>query len=230
MDLYMDFERPLQEGEIAASRPLLKRLGQGEPWEYIVGKTEFYGCEIGVSPAVLIPRPETEQLVDILVKRLKGTEVVWDICCGSGCIGIALKKALPELTVVLSDISLAAVALAEENGRRNGVEVEVRQGDLFGPFAGEQCDFLVANPPYIAEGEEPPHSVVGFEPKGALFGGSDGLSFYRRFAEALPRFVKRGFWCEIGASQGGEVRKIFGKGEILQDWSGKDRFFFLENE
>lgn len=234
MDLYMDLDRPLIENEIAKSREYLKRLAAHEPWPYIVGKVEFYGCSITVSKDVLIPRPETEQLVDKIVQKLQGRnlegKVLWDLCTGSGCMGIALKKKFPELRVIVSDISTEALAVA----RKNSSEIEIRQGDLWSPFKGEQGHFIVSNPPYIRQGEKLGKSVVAYEPHGALFGGEDGLSFYRRLAGGLKEHLLEAFWCEIGWDQGPDVKQIFTDngwaGTVEKDWSGKDRFFSLENE
>lgn len=231
IDLYLQWDRPLTEEELVVLRPLLKRLAEQEPAAYIIGSVPFYGMTLKVTPAVLIPRPETEQLVDKIVRELKQEEVegkvAWDLCCGSGCIGHALKKRFPTLSVVLSDLSELAIAVARENG----TGVAFRQGDLFAPFEGEKCDFLVCNPPYVTEAEYALLTpAVKAEPKMALVGGT---SFYERLAEALPCYLRRGgrAWLEIGADQGEAVAQIFGgKGRVEKDWSGRDRFFSLEQD
>ncbi|HSX26384.1 MAG TPA: peptide chain release factor N(5)-glutamine methyltransferase [Chlamydiales bacterium] len=240
MDLYLQFDRPLDEGELTVLREMLKRKVKGEPVEYITGELEFYNCKIKVDARVLIPRQASEILVDHVVKRLKGKRgVLWDICTGSGCLGIAIKKALPELQVTLADLSKEALALARENGQGNGVEVEFLEGDLFGPFGQRKADFIVANPPYVSQSEylDLDPSVRDFEPKLALLGGERGTEFYERMERELPSFLNPGGWVffEIGAWQGEALKKIFSGGnwkqrELLADWAGRDRFFFLEKQ
>ncbi len=234
LDLYMQFDRPLDEKELSQFREMVKRRVKREPVEYITGELEFYGCSIRVDRRVLVPRQASEILVDHVVKRIGGKGVLWDICTGSGCLGIAIKKALPDLTVVLSDLSKDALEVAKENAKRNGVDVEILEGDLLAPFEGRKADYVVSNPPYVAQEEmdslEP--DVLDFEPKMALLGGT---LFYERFAEDLPRFLnpQGKVFFEIGAWQGEAMKKIFAEGawgqrELLADWAGRDRFFFLE--
>ncbi len=142
LQLYMDFERPLNQPELDLCRARLVRRGKGEPLQYIRGEIEFLDCLIKLTPAVLIPRQETEILVDKIIGRLKRQElsgkILWDVCCGSGCIGIALKKKFPTLQVVLSDLSSEALQVARENAQANGVDVSFMQGDLLNPFAGKK--------------------------------------------------------------------------------------------
>ncbi len=240
LELYMQFDRPLTEPELAALREQIRRKAKGEPLAYISGEVEFLDCKIRVDRRVLIPRQETEILADLIVKKLGAREgVLWDVCTGSGCLGIALKKALPQLQVVLSDLSKDALALARENARANGVEVEFLEGDFLKPFEGRVCDFFVSNPPYVSQSEylslDP--SVRDFEPQMAFVGGESGLAFYERLGRDLPRFLKPGgvAFLEIGAGQGEAVKKIFSEAEWAQaelkkDWSGRDRFFFLEKQ
>lgn len=241
--LYLEFDRPLNEPELERCRSWLKRRAQGEPLQYITGKVEFFGCEILVSPDVLIPRQETEILVDKVAKELAKQslqgKVLWDVCCGAGCIGISLKKRFPELQVALSDISPKALAQAKRNAEHNQVDVELLQGDLLAPFAGRKCDFFLCNPPYIAEKEIPmlDIEVSGFEPKLSLIAGESGLEFYQRLAVDLPKFLNPGSkaWFEIGTGQGEALKKFFQaphwkRCEVELDWSGHDRFFSLEIE
>jgi release factor glutamine methyltransferase len=177
-------------------------------------------------------------LADLVAKRVKGASL-WDLCTGSGVLGIALKKAAPRLMVTLSDIDPAVLSLAEENARLNGVEIEGVAGDLLAPFEGRKVDAVVCNPPYISAKEylDLDPSVRDYEPKQALVGGERGTEFYERLAEELPSHLEPGgqLFLEIGASQGEVVKKIFNKepwknGELIQDWSGKNRFFFLEKQ
>jgi release factor glutamine methyltransferase len=238
IDLYLRFDCPLEEKELTRLREWLKRLAKGEPLEYITGEVDFFGCRIQVDSRVLIPRPETEILADWIVKKIRGN-TLWDLCTGSGVLGIALKKALPHVKVSLSDISPEALALAQDNARENSADVELLLGDLLAPFGGRTVDAIVCNPPYISNKEyvEIAPSVRDYEPRCALVGGERGTEFYERLAEELPPYLndKGQLFLEIGASQGAAVQEIFqsgpwGKSERLQDWSGKDRFFFLEKQ
>ncbi|HEY4255232.1 MAG TPA: peptide chain release factor N(5)-glutamine methyltransferase [Chlamydiales bacterium] len=244
LDLYMAFDRPMEEKELAALRPMLLRCREHEPVEYVLGSVEFADCKLVLNRSVLIPRPETEILVEWVKKRLKGWgslegKVLWDICTGSGALGIALKKAFPALQVVLTDISKDALALAAQNAQANDVEVELIQGDLLQPLAGRKADVVVCNPPYLSTSEylsvEP--SVKNFEPRGALVGGERGIELYEQLAQTLPQHLNAPAlaFFEIGASQGAEVKKIlnspfWSRSSLEKDWAGHDRFFFLEKD
>lgn len=238
LDLYLQYDRLLLEEELAFVRDGLKKLLQGQPLQYILGEIEFYGCQIRIDQRALIPRPETELLVDLIVKK-KPLGIAWDLCTGSGCIGIALKKTLPHLAVSLSDLSKDALSLAAENGKINGVEISLYEGDLLTPFFGKKANLVVCNPPYVSASEycalDP--SVRDFEPKIALVGGKEGTEFYERLETDLPRYLHPGaqIFLEIGTLQGQAVRKIFSsdlwvRQELLRDWSGKDRFFYVEKQ
>jgi len=236
LELYLLYDRPLADEELERCREVLLRRSKHEPIQYIQGTVEFFGCELRVTSDVLIPRSETEQLVDQLAGQLRGDEEVWDICCGSGCIGIALKKKYPELKVVLSDISERALALAVENAQLNDVSVDFIQGDLLAPFEGRTADVIVSNPPYVTEEEYAilPPEVAQFEPKLALVGGTD---FYERFARELPNYLNQHgkAFFEIGAMQGESVKQLFEKGpwkslSVDVDYTSRDRFFSLEKE
>lgn len=235
MELYTDFERPLTNQELEDLRGRLARRGKGEPNPYIHGKVEFFGCQFIVNPSVLIPRQETELLADRIAQTVEPGMLLWDLCCGSGCLGISLKKRVPGLGVTLSDISPEALEVARGNAALNGVEVEFVEGDFVEPLRGRKIDVLVCNPPYVSELEyallDP--EVRCFEPKGALLAGTTGLEFYQRLAPELESFMNPGgkVWLELGAEQGPSVQAIFGnRGKIIQDWAGKDRFFLLETE
>lgn len=239
LKLYMNFERPLTVEELAACRERLSRRAKGEPLAYIHGEVEFYHCKLKITPEVLIPRQETEILVDKIVQALSHEDLknkrLWDICCGSGCIGIALKKRFPELQITLSDISPEALKVARENAEKNGVEVRFLQGDLLTPFKNEKADFIVCNPPYVSAKEYPnlDKEVLDFEPRLALVGGEQGTEFYERLAKELPAHLNphAKVWFEIGYQQGDEILRLFGhQGKLEKDWSNQDRFFFLENE
>jgi len=240
IDLYLQFDRLVVEKEIEPLRAWIKRLSLGEPLEYILGLVEFYGCQIQVDPRVLIPRPETEILVDYIVKKVrKEAKILWDLCTGSGAIGISLKKKLPHLLVSLSDLSKDALNVAKENAKQNEVEVEIVEGDLFTPFQGQKADVITINPPYVTTKEylNLSKSVRDFEPKMALVGGEIGIEVYERLAKELPSHLQSGgqVFMEIGQGQGDAVSSLFSSAEwafkkVSQDWSGKDRFFFLEKQ
>lgn len=228
MDLYLQFDKPIVDRELSIIRDLLKRCAKGEPLEYILGEVEFFGCRIQIDRRVLIPRPETEILVEMISKKVqKG--VLWDICTGSGCIGIALKKAHPELQVTLSDISPDALALAAENAKLNQIDVTLLRGDLLQPFKGQKADWIVCNPPYISEAEytQLDLSVKDYEPKLALVGGERGTEIYETLKRELPDYLNPDaeIYFEIGSGQGDAIKRIFPNGQLLSDWSGKPRFF-----
>lgn len=225
------------------ARKWAERRLHGEPLAYLSGQVQFYGCRLKISPAVLIPRQETEILVDQVISTLKNEELIgkclWDICCGSGCIGIALKKRFPALTVILSDCSPDALTIASRNAAANGVEVTCLCGDLFTPFQGTKAHYVVSNPPYVSNEEYAAlaHEVKDFEPHLALVGGETGLEFYKRFSQELAPFLHRHakVWLEIGYQQGNAVKSLFNsppwKNQFVEnDWAGHNRFFFLENE
>lgn len=231
-----------EEKRLQVQRWVERRL-HGEPLAYITGHIEFYGCRLEISPAVLIPRPETEILVDKVSESLRKEDlqgkILWDLCCGSGCIGIALKKRFPSLEVSLSDCSPEAVALAARNAAANGVDVGCFCGDLVAPFKGKKAHYIVSNPPYISEKEylTLDAEVRNFEPRIALAAGNDGLDIYRRLARELPDYLypQGKVSLEIGYRQGEAVKEIFGgppwkNQRVENDWAGHDRFFFLENE
>lgn len=244
IDLYLQYERPLVNDELALMREWVKRCAFQEPIEYLIGEVEFLGCRISVDKRVLIPRPETEILVDLAIKKINSLpdlkeKILWDLCTGSGCMGIALKKRFPALRVCLSDSSQEALELALENSRKNEVEVEIFQGDFLEPFRGRKADFILCNPPYVSAAEYTSldSSVKDFEPKVALVGGERGTEFYERLAKEVPPLLnnKALVFLEIGAGQKEAIQKIFSSPvwsscEPLKDWSGKDRFFFLEKD
>lgn len=243
LELYLQYDRPLTEKELDLCRTSLNRRAKGEPIQYIRGEVEFLNCHIKVNSAVIIPRQETEILADKIIKQLSEYDLehksFWDVCCGPGSIGIAIKKKFPKLNVVLSDISKEALSVARENAALNNVEIEFFHGDLLQPFKGRKTDFFVCNPPYISDEEYKnlEKEVRDFEPKLALVSGTSGLEFYQRLANELPSFLQPNakVWFEIGTGQGPSVKKLFSnsiwsKCDFEKDWAGHDRFFFLEIE
>lgn len=244
LQLYMHFDKPLVEAELETIRTLVRRKLKGEPLEYILGRVTFYGCTLQITPAVLIPRVESEVWLDKACallrsrRRLAGKKA-WDVCTGSGCLGIGLKKTFPELDVTLADLSPEALALAQANAAANQAAVTCVQGDLLAPFAGQKVDIVLCNPPYISKQEYAvlDRSVKEFEPRMALEGGEDGLHFYKRLRRELPGYLNPQalVFLEIGAQQGQAVRALFQEPywrsvSLGQDWAGHDRFFLLEFE
>ncbi len=199
----------------------IHRLKEGEPFAYIVGKTPFFGCEIKVNRSVLIPRQETELLVAFVLEETKKMSgLVVDLCTGSGCIGIALKKSHPQFDLILIDNSEKALQLAKENSELNGVDVEILLGDFLEPLKGRKIDILVCNPPYVSadEYENLGKSVKDYEPKEALVAKNHGLFFYEKLAEQLPSLMESGaeVFLEISSEQGISVPLLFSGPE----WTG----------
>ncbi|OAJ76005.1 protein-(glutamine-N5) methyltransferase, release factor-specific [Brevibacillus sp. SKDU10] len=192
---------PIKEEEIASIRMLLKRRAAHEPIQYILGEQNFYGRDFIVAPGVLIPRPETELLIEQVLlhsQRIWSAEQplsVVDFGTGSGAITLTLAAEKPNWQLTTVDISLDAIAIAKQNAERLDVEKRVRfiQGDLVEPIleTGERVDIIVSNPPYIpsTDVDELDREVLGYEPRLALDGGADGYIFYRRICEALPQFL-----------------------------------------
>lgn len=215
----------------------LHRILQGEPLAYIVGGTDFFWCDIGVNNSVLIPRPETEQLCEIVSKEIGDEMKVLDLCTGSGCIAIGLKKATPNCQIDAVDISPEALEVAKDNAKRNAVEINFVQSDMWQNVDGIY-DVIVSNPPYISSKvmKKLPKSVVDYEPHLALFGGDDGLDYYRNIAENSPKFLVPGgrLYLEVGDNQAKKVAKILSNNftdiEIQKDLFGKTRFVFARRK
>jgi release factor glutamine methyltransferase len=165
------------------------RRKKGEPVAYIVGHKEFYGLDLVVNPAVLIPRPETELLVELALQS--DFSNMADLGTGSGAIAIAIKRHRPNARVVGVEASAAALVVAQRNAVKNAVEIEFRHGRWFEPLDGERFDLIVGNPPYVAAGD--PHlAALGFEPREALVAGSDGLAAIRDIVRQAPAFLVAG--------------------------------------
>lgn len=200
-------------GEALARDPLyrlesmLDRRCAGEPLQYILGTADFMGLRFHVAPGVLIPRQDTETLVEAALIDLRGRDgapQVLDVCTGSGCIGLSLASLAPRARLTLSDASREALEIARENAKALGVEVEFRHGDLFEPLRHRRFDLIACNPPYIPRGQlDTLQREVRFEPPMALDGGEDGLDFYRRIAAQAPEHMNRGaaLYLEVGAGQ-----------------------------
>jgi len=242
MQLYLEFERNLDETTLEALRGMVKRRVAGEPLQYITGETEFCGLKFMVDKRVLIPRPETELLVEKVAERLKAESgernVVFkivDVGTGSGCIAISLAKKLPNAEITAIDVSLEALEVAEGNAKLQQTEKNIRflESDLLDKLpSGFVADAIVSNPPYIADGEiaKLPKEVRDFEPVRALAAGEDGLKVIRRLVMNARRFLSlSGFMAlEIGAGQRVAVEEIFGQQgwdvvEVVKDLQGHER-------
>lgn len=211
----------------------VKRLSEGEPLAYIIGKWYFYDEEYKVSPHCLIPRPETEHLVDEIIRTAPKNAVIADLCTGSGCIAISSLKHRPDITAVAVDISENALEIAKENAKNNGVSerIEFICSDVLNndPLKNTKFDIIVSNPPYIVRDVIPTLSQqVKHEPIIALDGGEDGLDFYRRIFEFYVSHVKPGgkIICEIGYDQGEILKKKYDC-TIIKDYSSNDRVAIL---
>ena len=186
---------------------LTRKRKDGVPVAYLLGRKEFYGLELAVDPSVLIPRPETELLVDLALERRPAS--VLDLGTGSGAIAIALKFKMPEARVVAVDSDLSALVTAKRNAARLNLDIDFRHGRWFEPVAGERFDLIVSNPPYVASAD--PHlAALRFEPQGALVAGPEGLDALREITSAAGVFLLPGAWLllEHGMGQDEAVRRL----------------------
>ena len=203
-------ERVVTPAETAAIKALAERRARGEPSAYIVGHRWFYGLDFHVGDGVLIPRPETEQLVELALSviRAEGYRTAADVGTGSGVIAVSLANQVPDLIVVATDLSEAALAIARRNAERYGLagRIDFRQGDLLEPLT-TTVDVICANLPYVQATEITPDSPLSHEPRLALDGGRDGLDVFRRFFPQVGPRLRRGgrLFLEIGAGQAGAV-------------------------
>ncbi len=233
LELYLEFERELDEPTLERLREMVKRRVAGEPVQYITGETEFCGLKFAVDWRVLIPRPETELLVEAVVERKPGKIV--DVGTGSGCIAVVLAKKLPDGEITGIDASAEALEVAAGNVKHHGVEKNVRllKSDLLEALP-DSCsvDAIVSNPPYIASGElaKLPKEVKDFEPVRALVAGEDGLEVIRRLVIDAKRFLSSsGFVAlEVGAGQRPAVEELFVSAQyevaqVLKDLQGHER-------
>lgn len=224
---------PLPDAQVEAVEALVGRRERGEPVAYILGEREFYGRTFRVTPDVLIPRPETEMLVDAALERLsrdRATRVL-DLGTGSGCIAITLALECAAWTVEAVDRSPSALAVAAGNAKALGAGVRFLESDWFGALSGETFDLIVANPPYVpAQARELGEGDVRFEPVGALTAGETGLDDLDRIASAASRHLSPGGWLilEHGWNQGAAVRALlahrrFDAIRTLRDLAGHER-------
>jgi release factor glutamine methyltransferase len=207
MEVYLQFDRPLEEAQLGAIRELVRRRGDGEPVAHITGEREFYSRPFAVSAAVLIPRPETETLVELALRRARALATggagvrIADVGTGSGCVAVTLAAELLAATVAATDVSDAAIEVAAANVARHGVgdRVELLRGPWGDPLAGRLFDIVVANPPYIPTAELAGLSreVRDREPVIALDGGADGLDAYRALLPSLAGVLGPGGWLAV---------------------------------
>ncbi len=204
-------DRVLSAEEAALVSALLQRRHDGEPVAYIVGQREFFGLDFETTPAVLIPRPDTELLVELALVRLPPRGSVLDMGTGSGAIAVAMAHSRPDAMVTALDVSQDALAVAARNAQRNNAKVRFLHSDWYAAVEGEQFDLIVSNPPYIADGDR--HLSEGdlrFEPSGALTDFSDGLSALRTIIAGAPSKLAPGSWLlmEHGYDQSAAVREL----------------------
>jgi len=242
IELYTDFDRVVEQPLLARLRELVKRCAKHEPVAYLVGRCEFYSLPIRVNKSCLIPRPETELLVERAIDFLRARQTpaaVLDLCTGSGCVAIAIAKNVADCRITATDLSDDALKVADSNIKAHGLTERVRLecGDLFEPLVPgldeTGFDLIVSNPPYVsaAEFETLDRNVRDYEPRRALYGGVDGLDVYRRIAENVDTFLKPdgALILEIGYAQGPAVRQLLGQTGVFKtikvekDHSNNDR-------
>jgi release factor glutamine methyltransferase len=237
LQLVVDGKRPLLPPELDRMRQLVRRRRSREPVAYLLGRREFYGRSFRVDPRVLVPRPDTEALVDVALERTRHASLsmrALDLCTGSGCVAVTLARERPTSFVVAADVSEDALAVARENALRLGAyNVAFRRGDLFAPLdPGWRFDLVVSNPPYVPSPEiaslEP--DVRDFEPRLALDGGPDGLALLRRIVTGAPERLAAGgvLALEVGAGEAAEVVAMlengsFGSVEVRRDYGRIER-------
>jgi release factor glutamine methyltransferase len=245
--LIVNLSRELSGETLAKYEGLIARRAAGEPLQYIVGRQEFFGLEFEVTPEVLIPRPETELVIEEtvhLVQNIAASRSGWrplivDVGTGSGCIAVTLARELSAARVIATDVSLTALRVARRNASRYGLagRVHLVAADLLGAFPGHPCaDFIISNPPYVARRDLPSlqREVRDWEPHVALTDFADGLSFYRRLFGDAPACLNPGGFliCEMGYSQAEQIaalidESVWAEQRILADLQGIPRTFVL---
>ena len=246
VQLLMDMREEMSAEQFERFWSMIEEHKDGKPVQYIIGTEEFYGRTFQVNEHVLIPRPETEELIvetTARMQRLFGERKplkLADIGTGSGAIAITMKAESPELQVTATDLSPEAIEVAQGNATRLGTPITFKQGDLTAPISTEKWDIVLSNPPYIAHDEAPTLSdtVLNYEPHSALFADEDGLILYKRLAFELPAIMNRPglIGLEIGYAQGPAVQSFFQQSfpeahvTIVKDINGKERMIFCEIE
>ena len=242
IELYTQFDKQVPQQQLGPLHDLVKRAGLHEPVAYLTGKTEFYSLELDITADCLIPRPETELLVQRAIEFLRtrsGIQYICDLCTGNGCIAVAIAKNVPDARVTATDISAAALEVAARNIEKHRLKEHVRLlcGDLFEPLIKQldvnQFDLIACNPPYVstAEYENLDKNVKDYEPESALLAGADGMDIYRRIIKKVEEFLKpdAALMLEIGFAQGPAVRDLleesrsFAQIKIEKDLHDNDR-------
>jgi len=249
IELYMQFDKLVGKEQLDQLHDLVKRAGQSEPIAYLTGKTEFYSLELEVSRDCLIPRPETELLVQRAIEFLRtrsGSQFVCDLCTGSGCIAVAIARNYPQTHIIATDICDVALNMAARNVEKHQLKERIKLlcGDLFDPIMPQldtnKFDLIVCNPPYVstAEFEKLGKNIKDYEPRVALFAGADGLDIYHRIIERVDVFLKpdAALMLEIDYSQGPAVRELleqtgcFSKISIEKDFHNNDRIVIAKKQ
>jgi len=235
--LVIESDRRLSDSELGLYRAFIQRRRTGEPVAYILGRREFYGMTFAVDRRALVPRPDTEMLVEVALERTRARSMygrALDLCTGSGCVAVSLARARPTWRVTASDVSHDALGLAWENARRQGVVFSLRVvvGDLFAPVFGERFELVTANAPYVPSAElaELAPDIRDFEPRLALDGGPDGLDVIRRIVAQAAAHLEPGgvLALEVGHDQAGRVVELFaaagfGDVSVRRDYGGHER-------
>ena len=243
--LYLNFDRPLSREELSSFREMVKRRGAREPLQYIIGRQEFWSLDFKVTPDVLIPRPETEILVEEALRTVRSETLdvrrqdhapltILDLCTGSGCIAISIAHELKDAVVYAVDASGVALAIARENAEKNGVKDRIifLQGNLYEALTSHvsrttSFDLIVSNPPYVKSSDIPniQPEVRDFEPRMAVDGGFEGLDFYRRIVAGASGYLAPGGWLmvEVGEGQAEAVS------EMIRDACGFDQAFRVKD-
>jgi len=242
IELYTQFDKTVTKDQLDILHDLVKRAGQHEPVCYLTGITEFYSIKLEVCPDCMIPRPETELLVERAIEFLRsrtGPQFVCDLCTGCGCIAVAIAKNFPNAKIIATDICDAALSIAAKNIEKHKLKDRIKLlcGDLFEPVVPqldvEKFDLILSNPPYVSasEFEKLDKSVKDYEPRLALFAGVDGLDVYRRIIDKADKFLKPNgaLILEIGYAQGPAIKKlleqtgVFAEIKIEKDFNDNDR-------
>ena len=238
-DFVFALQQEVTEGEEVFVKGIFQQLAAHKPAQYIIGQADFYGMQLTVDERVLIPRPETEELVELILAENPETNLsVLDIGTGSGAIALALAKNRPDWSVTAADVSQDALDVANENAKNQNLQIFLKKSDCFTEIS-EKYDIIVSNPPYISREDE---SEVGLnvlhsEPHLALFAAEDGLAIYRRIAEDAKDYLKDGgkIYLEIGYKQGQSVPELFRKHlpekrvRTLKDQFGQDRMVVVDD-
>lgn len=240
LDFILHQNKEVTESDQKILESIMAQLEDHRSPQYIIGKAYFRDLELAVDERVLIPRPETEELVDLVLKENSKADLrVLDIGTGSGAIAISLKSARPDWQVTASDISQGALQLAEENSKLNQVSLDFVESDVFGQITGT-FDVIISNPPYIAYGDkdEVGMNVLASEPHLALFADEDGFAIYRQIIEGAGEHLSENgkLYFEIGYKQGDGLRALLSKHfpqkriRVLEDIFGKDRKVVMDND